>query len=257
MKEKEKYGDKQYKKNFLTSVIARIDMVSPHSSLKNEIPKEMSNIALNYFPISEPKSAFAQEFTIERSKFSTNKEDFIEWNFFGENREKRLMVNQNSFFVNYQEYENYQTLYKEFIEFSQNFFLVFPDAQPKRLGLRYINEIDAKGVNPLNWDNEINKKLLCLLRLNYPDSHPIRIFHNYEIKCTDYKLRFQFGIHNPDYPAAIIRRRFILDYDAYYEGLIEPSEIPQYLNKFHSKIQELFEDSITDKLREVMDGTEQ
>lgn len=247
--------DRNYKKNFLTNVIARVDIASPQDTLKNKLPKELNNIAVMHFPISEPKSAFSQEFKITQSEFSTQKQDFIEWNFFGGKRDKRLTINQQYYFVEYKKYNNFETVKKEFVEFSEEFFNHFSEAQPSRIGLRYINEIDNHAENPLLWDKEINKKLLCLFKLNYSGSSPIRIFHNFEIKYSNFNLRFQFGIYNPDYPAIIHRRHFILDYDAYYQGMFDPSEISEFLVDFHSKIQDLFEDSITDKLREVMNET--
>ncbi len=61
-------------------------------------------------------------------------------------------------------------------------------------------------------------------------------------------------MHNPDYPANIVKKIFILDYDAYCEGAQEKNEILKNLDKFHLKIQQLFEYCIQDELRKVMYG---
>jgi uncharacterized protein (TIGR04255 family) len=82
------------------------------------------------------------------------------------------------------------------------------------------------------------------------DAEPSRIFHNFEVVFSDlgFNMRFQFGLHNPDYPAPIRQRMFVLDFDAYCQGMIEPSDIPTVLDKYHAEIQRLFERSITTKL---------
>jgi uncharacterized protein (TIGR04255 family) len=62
-------------------------------------------------------------------------------------------------------------------------------------------------------------------------------------------MRFQYGMHNPDYPAPIKKKIFILDYDAYCNGILTKNDIFKYLPIFHEEVQKLFENSISDKLR--------
>ena len=112
--------------------------------------------------------------------------------------------------------------------------------------------INIGNVNPLDWEEYISDELLGLLAYEVEGSDPIRIWHKLEFTFDDFIVRFQFGVNNPDHPAQIRRREFILDYDAYFEGLIEQQDIPDYLDKYHTAIQKMFERSITDKLREVM-----
>jgi len=73
-----------------------------------------------------------------------------------------------------------------------------------------------------------------------------------ELDLSDMRVRFQYGMHNPDYPSVIRRKQFILDYDAYREETQTGDELERNLMRFHSKIQELFEQSITDELRRIM-----
>ena len=53
-------------------------------------------------------------------------------------------------------------------------------------------------------------------------------------------------MHNPDFPAPIKKKIFILDYDAYCSGILTKDEIFKNLPIFHAEIQRLFESSITD-----------
>jgi uncharacterized protein (TIGR04255 family) len=59
-------------------------------------------------------------------------------------------------------------------------------------------------------------------------------------------------MHNPDYPALIKQKIFVLDYDAYKTGSLSTEEVNHLIPSLHTKISELFEKSIGDKLRGVM-----
>jgi uncharacterized protein (TIGR04255 family) len=245
-----------YKNNFLQEVIARIDLVSPISILINELPKEISTEALSNFPIDEPKKGFTQQVVFSPSKLITNKQEFTEWNFYGRDRKKMLRISPDSFFISYNKYETFDKLRAEFDSFKNCFFNLFKEAQPSRLGLRYINQIDLTNGNPFDWHDFLDSNLLNLLNYKVDGAKPSRIFHNYEVVFPDeYNLRFNFGLHNPDYPSPLRKRIFTLDYDAYYKGLMEPKNITDFLDSYHSSIQELFEHNITDKLRKVMNET--
>jgi uncharacterized protein (TIGR04255 family) len=72
-----------------------------------------------------------------------------------------------------------------------------------------------------------------------------------EMRLDRIGLRFQFGMPNPDFPAPIRQPLFVLDLDAYANGL-EAADVASHLDNAHGHIQAVFEDSITDALREVM-----
>jgi len=61
-------------------------------------------------------------------------------------------------------------------------------------------------------------------------------------------------MHNPEYPAPIRRRIFVLDFDAFSQGLLEQNEIESRLGRFHSLIQQVFERSILDGLRQQLNA---
>lgn len=248
-----------YTKNFLTNVILRIDFLSPIKQIDTSLHSELGGIILKHFPIKEPRAAAKEEYQIksnikEPTQFISTKTTYTEWNFYGTNREKQLRITPEYFYITYIKYSTYEILREEFSEVSKMFFKNYPDALPNRLGLRYINEIEIQETDPLDWNRHINANLLGVVNLRYPNCEPTRIFHNYEMLCNPekFKLRFQYGLFNPDYPAAIKRKTFILDYDAYNEGAIEPNEINQNIDTYHNKIQELFENNITTELREKM-----
>ena len=79
-----------------------------------------------------------------------------------------------------------------------------------------------------------------------------RAFHILEFNFSGRHVKYQFGIANPDYPAIVKKKEFVLDLDSYIFGLHGFNDAIECVNNCHSKIQELFEDSITDATRSLM-----
>lgn len=243
----------EYGQNYLTEVVARIDFVSPLANIKDQLPQSISKAALSNFPINEVEKGVAQQFELTPGSMSTRAEEVTFWNFYSRGRGKWLQIQPKAMFVSYKRYTTYQELRSDFIGICNALFEAFHEAQPSRLGLRYINQINAGSGNPLNWSTFINGELLGLFSFKSEDAEFNRIFHTLEyVIKEEFNLRFQFGLHNPDYPATIRRRLFTLDYDAYYKGLLEPGDVETSLDSFHQVIQAMFEGSITENLREKM-----
>jgi len=241
-----------YKKNFLSKVIVKIDFLYPNESLLRSLKKKVSQEILHFFPISEPRKAVAHELKITREDVEQKKREGMEWHFFGRQREKEFIVTPHSLILVHLAYYKFENLFNEFSQITNAFFEYYDEIQANRLGLRYINDIRFPKEEKIDWKKYINNSLLCLLDFNLHSDKLIRIFHNIDFNHDDFLLKFQFGIHNPDYPAFIKQNSFILDLDAFFNGLILSGDINYLLNSFHNKIQELFEFSITDELRSVL-----
>jgi uncharacterized protein (TIGR04255 family) len=106
----------------------------------------------------------------------------------------------------------------------------------------------------LDWSKYLHADLLGLFRFVKDSEDVSRVFHNIEYTYDDAQLRYQLGMHNPDYAARIRRHVFILDFDAFAQGLIEAQEVQQRLLRFHGLIQALFERSILEPLREQLNA---
>ena len=75
-----------------------------------------------------------------------------------------------------------------------------------------------------------------------------------EYLIEDMQLNFRFGMFNPQYPQIIRKNDYVLDYDCFIDEAITGYEsIIDHITTGHDNIQRLFEDSITDQLRKVMD----
>lgn len=245
-----------YKKTFLTQVIVRIDYLNTIDSILTGLPKPLSQKALRLFPIAEPREVIAQELQITpKAVESARTIKGKEWHFFGKNREKYLVIGNKAMFINYSIYESFEKLQGDFSSMLDPLLATFEDLEISRLGLRYINNVELSESDYTNWSPYLNKKLLTIFNVADDVSKISRAFNVLELNYGDMNLTFQYGMHNPDWPAVIRRKLFVLDFDAYFQGLIQSKEeVSAYLIRFHDKIQELFESSITAKLRGLMDG---
>jgi len=245
-----------YDNVFLKDVIIRVDFISPIEQLKKQLPKALSSEVLKYYPISEPKKTIAKgfEFSVQGAVKSLADMESMVWNFYGKEREKILRIDSQALTINYKKYNKYHFLRDEFFNIVSTFFDVFPEAQGSRIGLRYINEITLEDENVFDWSKYINDNLLGVFNFYDNKSNYARLLNNIEFNFDDFILKFHFGMHNPDYPSKIVKKVFILDYDAFHQGLMDRTLIQNCVDKFHSKIQNLFEMSIKSDLREILNG---
>jgi uncharacterized protein (TIGR04255 family) len=243
-----------YKTDFLKEVVVRVDFLSPVWEVAKSLPPTISQEARRKFPIADPTPFVFEQLQVSEQGVSRSKTTGTEWRFHGMERDKTLCFHPTFLWIQYTSYDSYETLKSEFQDAMHSFLQAFKDTKVSRLGLRYINNVVLENGDPLVWSGYLNKQMLCLFKL-YDESQALtRVFHNLEFNFGDHALRYQFGMHNPDYPAPIKKKTFVLDLDAYYEGLQDTDEIMNNLDKFHGRIQSLFELSITEKLRSIMRG---
>src|SRR5205823_1338147 len=119
--------------------------------------------------------------------------------FYGRNREKRFAILPSAVFIQYYKYERYENLREDFIGLLSVYLNHFHDAQPSRLGLRYINHVQLDEPNPLDWRQYFNPYLLSVFEFPHDKFAVSRAFNLLEFAFEDANLRYQFGMHNPDY----------------------------------------------------------
>jgi uncharacterized protein (TIGR04255 family) len=215
---------------------------------------EFAKAALRHFPVSEPaKQLFAGAVKLgEAGAVVVQQTESTEWNYYGKDREKRLAIAPQVLLVTYSKYTTYETLKGEFMNVASALFATYPETTSSRIGVRYINHVTEGAGGPFEWADLIDPNLLGVVtRFGQPDSVN-RVFHIVEFRHDDIGVKFQFGLPNPDFPALMRKRLFVLDIDASVHGAQEQNEIPGILDRAHGRIQELFETSITDALRQSM-----
>lgn len=249
------YEQTCYEKPFLKEVIARIDFVAPLEGLEKVLSPKLAKELSERFPISEPIDAVERELQFSGTELRQRETRFKQWNFYGKEREKQLSLAAPFVFVSYKRYTTYEAMNAEFAGVTQAVGKTFPDARAGRFGLRFINSIEINELTAVtSWNDYIAQGLLGTLPFFTELECLTRLIQVTELKYEDLHLRFQFGMPNPDYPAQMKRPQFVLDLDAYVQTAHDLRDSLQYIDQAHERIQDLFERSITNTLRERMNA---
>lgn len=251
------FGPICYKKNFLKEVIARVDLLSPLPGVDTTLPASLSRLAVKNFPIPEPKEGIQRMVKVgPEGVVESSEEQFKQWRFHGKERTKTLTIGRNAVFVQYTAYQTYEHMKGEFLQILNGIAELFEGSQSSRVGLRYVNKIDLAEGNPTDWSAYLASPLLSLFQFPpQADKEALsRVFHNLELTFDAFNLRYRLGMHNPDFPARIRQKIFVLDLDAYTQTAVNLGEVGRLLDDFHATIQRYFEQSITKQLRSIMNA---
>jgi len=150
-------------------------------------------------------------------------------------------------------YEDFDT-FKIIIEKILTPFLKHYNPNIKRLGLRYVNEIKIKKGHPFEWKDLINPSLTANIDKFLDNKSELsRAMSQLIINKGYYNITFSYGMFNSEYPSKISRKEFILDYDCYTFEIENNNEINKELDIFNNEINKLFEKSINDGLRKILE----
>ena len=249
------YTATHYNKPFLKQVIVRVDWAVPSPEVATgPLSAAIRTAALTNFPIPESRKVKAATVTFTGTGVTSEETESTQWLFHGKEREKTLGITSEALFISYNRYASFEALREEFIDVMNAYVVVYPPGQVNRIGLRYVNEIELPEANPLDWSAYIRQPMLAALEVAEDKGLIARAFQKLELNYGELFIVFQYGISNPDYPATVKRKHFVIDIDGYYAGLQNPAEVIAHLDNAHQTIQKLFETSINPALRAKMNG---
>lgn len=242
-----------YKKNFLVEVVARIDFSEPAESLKRVVlPEEIQNAIKSRYKIYEPSKAKHQDIEISEQGISEKSEEFHQWIYHGESREKSITINQRSIVVSLKQYKKYDDFKLDVIEPIRKIVELEGSIYISRTGLRFVNIFE--GLTPTFSD--IRRYFHEMISTSFDHlldaEHCSRSFLITEYLHDEVKMRLQSGIFNPDYPAKIKKKDFIVDLDAYVDTPHSAAKVGDLFDNLHTLIQRKFELCITDDMRRIL-----
>ena len=243
----------KYPRNFLKNVTARIDFGHNYYEISSAVPGVLQEKIKERFPYMQKKSAMAEQYQV-LSETEVNRRHVKEnhWFFQAGDGSKTLCLAPNFLWIDYKKYNGYDDLKEALQAAVDGLRECFPDFSANRFGLRYLNEIEMTDPHVTEWGEYLNGNLLSIFNMAEDRSKVSRAFHNLEMNHGDVNLTFLYGMHNPDYPAPIRLKTFILDFDAYATQNQNADQIMENLQLMHDKIEALFEKSITDRFREII-----
>lgn len=251
------YDSVCYATTFLNDVAAQIDFLEPPDPLSGKVlPSSIQTELRKSFPIYEPGSASSHELTFSEEGIAASREEFQQWVYHGNEREKTISINKMQVVVRTSEYSSYESLKENVLSPINAISREDPEKYVSRTGLRYVN-IYPDILASMKDSSSYFSAMLSgpLASLDNAESCS-RSFLITEYIYEDAKVRMQTGVYNPDYPARIKKRDFVIDIDAYSDTPHQFAEVGKTLDVLHRYIQIHFESSITDALRERMNATE-
>jgi uncharacterized protein (TIGR04255 family) len=239
-------------KNTLKQVILRLDFASPLENIQEKLPVQFATNIRRILPICEihKVSEGSVQFEIKLNKPDSSKthsigQQYNQWRYFGQDKQKLLEIDKKHITLLYFNYTNFSEFHEDYLSILTILRESTKEVKFSRMGLRYINEMNLNEVNSKYWSRYLNSDLLSIFKI-YPDYSKIsRAFHVLNLNFGDFKINFQYGMPNPDFPAPIKQNIFILDLDAYTEGLIEDIDsIEKLMESFRKEIKALFQSSV-------------
>ena len=244
----------RYRKDFLDQVIARVDFAGPLGIAPKGPPQALVGVIKRRFPVADHKKLVTKTVHVSQQETQVRQEEAHQWLYFSKDRGKVIKVEESALILQYKKgkYESFTKLQRDFLPVAENLCDALPDVQVKRLGLRYVDKIELSEGQPTEWGRYLDADLLAIFTLADDRATICRVLQWLELNYGDMSLRFQCGMPNPDYPAPIKQKVFMLDYDAFCTLLLTKSEIGPCLTQLHDKTRRAFEDVIKDALRKKM-----
>jgi len=249
--------NKRYGKNFLSNVVFKLDFPTLSDYGSEKIGEFQKLIKKDFKMLQEHKGKIYEHKFEGIEQIEAKTTEIQKWMFFNETKTRVVSFEFNNIIVEFKEYSSFEDFLKIIDMVTKSLFELFPSIVSTRLGLRYINQINLEEKHPFKWDNLLNKSLLDSMNFISDKEDMSRHITSIELNKEDYRLRFQYGIANSLYPSPIIRKEFVLDYDCFtFESLESPEEITRKVKEFNKVISDMFEKSIEDGLREIMETVE-
>ena len=241
-----------YKRNFLKSVIFRIDFD------KIELGKLkvfLDKISKTFPLIEEEKGEEGTiSFDLKTKELKQVSNALTSWNIYNKTKTIRIKIHSSFLTIEYFNYKDSSELLSN-IGIIADFLKDFGVKTINRLGLRYINEIKIEGKDPLDWSIYINEKLLGLTSFAIGNKKMVARAMGFIVFKEEFgDINFNYGLWNSAYPSAIAERVFILDFDGYSRFPLDTEgiDLGSLVKEYNGKIEELFEKSIKEDLRKVL-----
>lgn len=251
----------KYQRNFLSNVICRVDFNSDlqSDSLNNLL---INQSITNVFPIKdkdivEKQTNYTLTQTQDMPQLMQENVSFIRKVFVSQCGKNKCNISPKFLILEYNDYSSFEKLKNDFLGIIQAIQNICGNIELSRFGLRYINvfNVDNIKIYKTFFSEKINEFVSLDSQDNGDNTIEIsRALGKIEYVQNDIRLNMVFGEFNRNYPGVIQKHDFVLDYDAFIQGLYKLSDIfPQKFEAAHDLIQQIFEQSITDRLRNILD----
>ena len=248
-----------YKNNFISNFIIKLDFYNDTKELAVEIPANIVNVIKKNFPRVQPTKVIESSLEVSETKTSRQDVNFPQWIYTDIKNQNKIIINKKFVSIESITYESFNKIEELFHPLLEEIFSI-PNIQISRVGIRYINQLRKhhacfEDINKISdWKKYINSDLISNITF-IDELNTSNLISSIEMNYDGFMVRFKYGINNINYPLPIKEPIFILDYDGFTTNLITSMEdFKDIEDNIHTRIEELFEKSINEDLRKVLDG---
>lgn len=247
---------KDYKKHFLKKVVFRIDYeLTELVKLREYFDKKLRTKYPNQKIFKQRDGGFS--FDLDTGNVNTETVNVYEgYEFTNDARSKIIQVTPKYIILEYLEYKKSSEFFSDIEERIAPLIETFRIKVLNRVGLRYINEIYINGIKEISGYKEyINGSLTNSIEPSSSiDMLQLRQMSQVIYRKSNDILSFNYGVWNNDFPSESLKPTYILDYDMYsvLPYNIEEINLTDKAREYRNKIRDMFEISISEKLRVLM-----
>jgi uncharacterized protein (TIGR04255 family) len=129
-----------------------------------------------------------------------------------------------------------------------NFRQVYKDIQFTSIALRHIHIITINSGDPRMWNGYINDSILTPIPTDFPEyANLAKIITQHVYNKEDFLVVFNYGMPNPEFPAKIARRQFVLDIECRAKD-VSP-DMNEQITTFNNYILALFRQCTVGELK--------
>lgn len=246
-----------YKNNFLTNVIYRLDFTNiselNSDTMLQDLYKNIKDIFPNFMLETSDENVISVNAITKAQSLHTRRIHRLSCR--NENNTTKISLDEKSISVETLKYTSLEN-FLDFINKANSLLEpVKENVNINRLGLRYINQISIENGSPFDNKDYINedltKKEIAFFN-NKEQKKLTRSLSQTSLNYDDYQVTFVTGYANSQYPERIMKNEYVIDIDCFTRkcDFAQVEQIIKQMNE--STITPLFERSINDGLRDLM-----
>ena len=227
-------------RNYLTTVIFRIDSADPIKLLPDNIEKVKTKIEDRLSELNKGQLEMIEVAMGPEEQRTIRKKSDV-FDFKNKEENEQVHIEQNAIFFEvkkYKDFKYFRTLISDVLtELNLK-------GNSSRLGLRYINQITIGEGDPFDWKGWVNANLITGLKFVDKKEFLARSMGIITYIFDDLEMKFQYGMYNSEFPNPISKREFVLDYDCATKEPRDLGESLDLLDRMHDLIKEKFRECI-------------
>lgn len=249
--------NKTYNSNMIKKFIFRLDFISDIEELKESIPDELTSKIIEFFPNSIMTDVVESQIQIQPNTIKKLDKPFKQWEYISEDAANKIVITPKAILYDCNRYISFKDVLSKFEGIIEE-ILKFKNVQIGRVGIRYINVFETKDFNINNisdWENYFSGELFSYYHFGSYTKEITNMINSIEYSFGDFRIKYRTGFNNKNYPLKIAKPDFTIDFDGYSNAVITSFEdLKTIIDSIHNQIEEIFENSIKEEMRNKLNG---